>query len=544
MPLNNETKSIVQQCQIVVFSWDHRSSHEHTERQLSDSTPFDISKYITNVSLSKAMSSPAGEFEITLANTRDWKEVIKKGMWLIIYKDNDGGLAISEKSGDITVGKRSDDAKTSKIVEVDSVSMNDLTHQRNKIRMIGRVDTARARGSVGSERGEFDVSFVITGRNYGVVYEETEIWHNQVLYDSTLLETANANINSNAIKTVDGLLKVLHDLFFAPDKLTNKLNKSGSLTSIAKQWLLPSKMFTALGVRAQRGHSYYGNLPNLLNFGKTPATFPVESPTALLNGIAWTRLKAHSIEPYHELFVELDDDGQPRLNFRLTPWVVDKRSTKKFSSVFAKGGRDKLYYGREINGQVKIKDIDIIEWDFGEDDHTRYNLFWSTINSSMISTQTSNALLGDNSPETGFPRIKQNSIRRHGLRKLYSEVNANIVIGEERADSDLLRQFNEFALELWERSHEYESGTMTIIGNNEIRLGKTIIIEEDSPYNSNKIFYIEGYEESFQVDDKGATLWTQTLFLTRGIEKSVLENSRLVQNRQNPYDNAGDFTDK
>ena len=538
MPVGIDTKTINQQCQIVVFSWKSRSSNKSaSDSDLSDSTAFDISKYITSVNMTKSMDSPSGQFEIGLANDRDWKQTIKKGMWLVIYTSNDGDLAISEKKNDITVG-------IEKKVKADSVSTIKLQGQRDKIRMIGRVDTVRSKGSTGAERGDFNVNFVVSGRNYGVVYEETEIWHNQVQYDSTLLNTTNAVLNSDQIKTVDGLLKTLHDLFFAADNLVKDPNKRGSLTSIARQWLLPSQLFTVLGLTSTRKTSYYGDLPGIFNFGETPATFPVESPTALLNGVVWSRLKAHSIEPYHELYVELSDAGEPKLNFRLMPWVVDSRNAlNKFPTIATKAGNS-LFYGREENGQVEIENIDIIDWDVGEDDHTRYNLFWSTLNTSLITTQTSNAILGNNDPETGFPRLNQNSIKRHGLRKLFSEVNANIVIGTEQSNEKLVTEFNEFALELWERSHDYESGTLTIIGNNDIRLGKTLVIEEDSPYNSDKIFYIEGYSESFTVGTKGETQWTQTLFLTRGIEKSVLKNSQLVLNRQTPYKDSGDFTDK
>jgi hypothetical protein len=193
---------------------------------------------------------------------------------------------------------------------------------------------------------------------------------------------------------------------------------------------------------------------------------------------------------------------------------------------------------------VEIENLDIIDWDLGEDNHTRYNLFWSTLNSSMVSIQTSNALLGDNDPSTGFPRVLQESVKRHGLRMLYSEVNANIVLGKEEADSRLLKEFNELAREFWERSHEYESGTMTIIGNNGIRLGKCVHIEEGSQYNSDKYLYIEGYEETFIVGDKGETEWTQALFLTRGIEAAVLKNASLVTKRQTPFVDAGEFTRK
>lgn len=541
-PLTHKTN--VAECQVVVFKWTHEATTPHNNFQLAETTPYDISNYIQEVSYSKQMSGPAGQFQITLPNDRDWKQYIEKGTWLVIYKSQDGGLSIPEGSDinsvSLTRRKLMDTTKTPmKGLKGDKVNLLSLRGQRKKIRCIGYVDTVRARGSVGDERGEFDVQYVVSGRDFGVVYEETEIWHNQVLFDATLLETINANINANAIKTVNGLLENLHKLFYSPDELTRQPLKNDSLTTIARQWLLPNQLFTALGILPRKGVSYYGNIPNLLNFRDTIATYPVESPTKLLNGIAWDRLKSHSIEPFHELFPELSDDGLPELNFRVMPWRVTNKVT-----LFPRLFRTMDKFADEKNGIVEIPNLDIIDWDLGEDNHTRYNLFWSTLNSSMVSIQTSNALLGDNDPSTGFPRVIQESVKRHGLRMLYSEVNANIVIGKEEADSDLLKQFNELAREFWERSHEYESGTMTIIGNNDVRLGKCVHIEEGSQYNSDKFFYIEGYEETFTVSEKGASEWTQSLFLTRGIESAVLKNASLVTKRQTPFTDAGEFTRK
>ena len=526
------SKTISPECQVVVFNWRLSSENLSTNDNnnlLSASNPHDISRYITEVSFSKTMDAPAGQFQITLGNDRDWKQHLEKGSWLIIYNSNEGDLSIPRGNKTVPLGSG---------FGGDFVSLNSLVNQKNKIRCIGFIDTIRAKGTVGDEKGEFDVGYVISGRDFGVVYAETEMWHNQVLFDATLLKTIKAEINSNSIKTVDKLLESIHKLIYSPDQIVRQPLKNDSLSSIARQWLLPRQLFTALGL-TPLGDSYFGNIPGVLNFRKTKATYPVEDPTALINGIAWNKLKTYSIEPYHELFAELNDDGKPQLNFRVQPWRITN-DFSKFPTLFSTFDK----FADEKNGIVEIPNIDILDWDLGEDNHTRYNLFWSTINSSMISIQTSNALIGNNDPTTGFPRLLQSSIKRYGLRKLYSEVNANIVIGTEKADGKLLFEFNELAFELWERSHKYESGTMTIIGNNDVRLGKCVHIEEGSQYNSDKFLYIEGYEESFLIAENGAGEWTQTLFLTRGIEKAVLDDVRLVKVRQSPFVNAGDFTEK
>lgn len=528
---NTRTKTITPECQIVVFNWKHdRNIEDLSVKELSEAYPHDISNYIKEVSFGKQMSSPSGQFQIVLENDRDWKQYIKKGSWCVIYMSNDGGLSLPDApmryQVDIGNGLKGDIAP-----------INDLIPQSNKCRCIGYIDTIRAQGSVGEEKGEFDTTFVISGRDIGIVYEETEIWHNRIKFDTTLLNTANTLVAASSIKTVDKLLNVMHRLFFSPEDIVNQDLKNDSLTQIALQWLLPQPLFRILGIPFTKSGTYYGNIPNLLNLEPSKSTYPVESPLTSLNGVAWQRLKQFSIEPFHELYPELGNNGLPRLNFRPFPWRLTNGAKYKTLAPTVK-----LFKDIE---RVKLSALDILNFDLGEDNHTRYNLFWSTISTSMVNIQTSNQLIGDNNAKTGFPRVLQNSVRRHGLRLLYSEVNANIVIGEERANPDLIRQYNELALEYWKDSHNFESGTLEIVGNNEIRLGKTVHIEKGAPYNSDKVLYIEGYEETFMIGEKGESSWTQSLFLTRGIEDAILQDSRKLKDlgiRQESYTDSGEFT--
>lgn len=522
-----ETKSVNPECQIVVFNWLYETNIDDINLQrLASSTPHDISNYIASVRFSKMMNSPSGQFEITLENDRDWKEYIKKGSWCIIYMSNDGGLSIPDAgSNEVPLGNG---------LKGDGISVSRLAQQREKIRAICYIDDVRVSGTVGAEKGEFDVVYSVTGRDIGVVYEETEIWHNRIQYDETLLKTASSYLNANQIKTVDKLLEVLHQLIFSPEQLVNKDLKDDSLTSIALQWLLPNLMFTALGIPTLLGTTYYGNIPDLLEFDSSEASYPVANPLTDLNGVAWSRLKEKSIEQFHELFTELNDDGLPRLYFRPIPWRLSNGA--KFSRL---APSIKKFKDLPV---VELPNIDILNFNVGEDNHARYNLFWTTVNSSLVNIQTSLQMVGDNNPKTGFPRTYQNSIRRHGLRLMYTEINTSIVFGSEKVDPDLIRQYNELALEYWKDADVFESGTIEIIGNNEIRLGKVVHIDAEAQYNSDKYFYIEGYSDSFIVNDNGSAEWVQGLILTRGIEKDNLNKGVKSDKRAKPYRNAGDFT--
>lgn len=529
----NNTKSIKSQCQVVHFAWDYEGDatgdlENVSFSELSQSTPHDISNYISEVSYQKRMEDASGQFEIVLRNTKDWKNVIHKGSWVLIYMSQDGDLAIPD-------GEKKTKLKSGG--EGDALDVSKLRSQRNKLRVMGYIDTVRTRGNTGSDSGELSIEYVLSGRDFGIVYEETEIWHNQILFDNNLLQSSAAYLNSQSIKTVDGLLDTLHRLFFSPSNLVNKPLKNDSLVAIALQWLMPVKMLSALGINMAGRKPYYGNIPNLLNFKETKASFPVENPLGLLNGIAWDRLKAHSIDPYHELFTELSDEGLPRLTFRMMPWKIFPRNSK-----FPTINPTIDVFGSKSNGLIELDTIDFIDFDLGEDNHSRFNAYLTTVVTQGVTIQQSLQMIGDNNPKTGFPRLLQNGIRRHGLRLLYREMNALVDLGQERVDSKLLKEFNEFAVELWARSHDYESGTLSIIGNNGVRLGKCIKTAEGAPYNAKKIFYIEGYEDSFTVEESGSTMWKQTVFATRGIEEAVLKKATALNTRQTPFTNFGVFT--
>lgn len=545
---NFPTKHLSPQCQVVMFRWRYDGEIEGlSNSDLSQSFPYDISNYIKEVTFGKQLSSPSGQFQIVLPNDRDWKEYISIGTWCLIYISNDNDLSIPDPNNAVTLA--SDTKVGGNILKGDSVDVGVLVDQVAKLRCIGYVDTVRAQGSV-DDNGAFDVNYVVSGRDYGVVYEETELWHNRVQFDSLLLEAAKSQINSNSIKTVDRLLDTLHRLIYSPDDITTSNSNSGSLTSLAKQWLLPEQLIKSLGLDLQGKTSFYGNIPNLLKFDPSVCTYPIASPTDAMEGEAWGVLKNFSIQPFHELFTELDNNGLPNLRFRPIPWKISSGSL--FPDIAPT--IDKFHDPKDINNLILLDTIDILNFDLGRDNHTRYNLFYSMITPSHSGDTDTIAILGNVSPETGFPRVLQNSVRRYGLRKLYHELDALIVLGaagpSEKANTDLLRQYNELGMEYWRNSHYMESGTIEIIGNSEVRLGKGLQLFDDAPYNASKVFYIEGYEETYFCGENGTNSWTQSIFVTRGlpfakydklanIDKNTTSDLLL---RDTPYDDKGDFT--
>lgn len=513
--IKNDIVNINSQCQVVFFNWTYPIVTEIlTDAQLASSTPMDVSKYLTSISFSKTLADPVGNFSLTLPNDRDWKDVLHPGTWGLVYMSQDDALSIP--------------------LDNDLPSMNALTLQQDKIRGIIYIDRVAPAGRVGEERGEYDVEFIVSGRDFGVVYTENEIFYNRLFYEGKIQEAAAGQLRISGTRNTADLLKVIHRVFFAPDLLGITLEGGTSLQKdIPRQWMLPQNLFTALGIQGRKGESYFGSIPEeqILNFGTTLCSFPVDNPMTQINGKAWDRLKSFSIEPFHELFTETNDNGQPNLNFRYIPWKTSVNSLSKLGKL----DPHVLRMASEVP-QVPIDSIDIIDFDVGEESHNRYNYFLTTIDGSLYSANDTMANLADITPQTGFPRIQANSVKRYGLRLMYTTVNALFQLGSERADATLLRLHNELMLEYWNNAVFMESGTIDIIGRNDVKVGKVLSIADYVPYNGGKVFYIEGYTDHFTVDDKGAGLWTQSLTVTRGFHPGA------VGKRGEEYTDNGEFT--
>lgn len=516
--IKNDVKNQRGKCQVVIFPWDNNiTSDNFSNSQLSASSMKDITKRVMEIGYEKSLADPAGSFEITLPNDRDWKQEIKPGYWLLIYMSNTDDLSVPSGT--------------------EEIKPRDLQGQSDKLRCIGYVERVSAKGNV-NDKGAYDTTYSVTGRDFGVVYQETQIWHNTVFFERNLIDAATARLNSNTIKTVDGLIDTMHRLMFSPADFKGLALSNKSLTKTALQWLMPTKLLQSVNAGFSRGAPFIGNVNNLLQFESTRCTYPVENPLSLLNGRAWDVLKSHSIELFHELFTELGDDGHPHLIFRPIPWrvrqkpIVDRLFINTSRGLFGNVDR------------VQVPAVDIIDFDIGEDNHTRYNLFFTTVNSSLYSVQDSIAGVNNNDPRTGFPRIQQSSIKRHGLRLMYNEIDAMIQLNTEKIDKKLLEGYNELILEYWNNAVFLESGNMTVNGNNGIKIGKVVEIEKDTPYNSEKLFYIEGYKDTFIVEERGVGEWTQNLSLTRGIEKQdLIRGQGSVARRDNEHTDIGEFTE-
>lgn len=521
--IQNTTQEINSQCKVVVYDWDQKSlGFDSSNSALSKSSPLDISSQIIACSFNKTMQSPSGQFSITLSSSPnlegssgDWKDIIKRGSWLIIYMSQDGDLLISP--------------------EVGKPNRSNIAAEAKKIRCIGYVDRVAPRTEV-NEKGAFDITYTVTGRDFGCIYEDTNIWHNVFKYERVILDSiATSELNITADVSIKTAMETVHDLFFFPKNLKGaKVNDNNSLTEIALQWLLPRQLVIDVGFRnIDSSGSFWGGLKGIKNFDETAANIAIEKPTDYLSGNAWSQLKQLSVPEFHELFTETTDDGLPQLTFRPIPFAIDK---SKYKTV---GQYVQLY--KDLNPLVEVPSIDVLTTNLAESDYERYNSFLATVATTLINTEDNISILQG----SDFPKNIQDSIKRHGFRAMHVTVDSIVKNAENsngRGNPKLLIEFNELLYDYWNNAVFAENGSCMLIGRNNIKVGKCLKFGESTPYVNGKRYYIEGYTDTWTKEENGSEIWTQEVMLTRGFEEIDLRRKSGFGSRNEEFKQEGEFT--
>lgn len=518
---SNESVNTSVQCKVVVYRWIYGLGDQKiTNDLLSRTTRLDISSQVLGASFTKNMSSPQGTFNVELSNSpgiesQDWKDIIKRGDWLVIYMSQDGDLDMNPQVGPPTFHAA----------------------ERKKIRCIGYVKRVGGKNSTG-EKGEKNVSFTLSGEDFGIVYSDTEIWHNTFRYESIMLEsmrTSQLNIAGNI--RVEAAIKLIHDLFYFPSSVPGaKPDSDNSLVEIGLQWLMPKEMLKDIGfdVSGLTHGTFWGALGDKIkNFSQTSCNITVEHPTDFLSGNAWEELKKLSVPQYHEMFCETTDNGVPQLTFRPIPWGIDK-------SKYPVAGQHVTLY-KDLKPVVSVAAVDLIDDDISEDDHGRYNSFLATISTELMNVENNISLLQG----SDFPRHNKASIRRHGFKPMHVTIDS-IVSNEKLANGvanrSLLIEFNELLFDYWNNAVFAESGSITKIGSNDIKIGKALEFNQDVAYLNERRYYIEGYTDTFSVGEKGERSWTQEVALTHGLEKKALSSKTGFGSRAAEFTEPGEFT--
>lgn len=592
---SDNRKDRIDQCKVVIYQWVNELGTDPSKTfgfgspvplsapasELSKARAYDISNHIEGYAFTKAMGGASGTFQIVLQNSFDWSRFVKPGQWITVYLAGDGSLPMpAEKpvafnpassfgaAGQLISGSLGSFSSlfagasgletTAELPLPAGPTEEQLKTMRSKRRCLGIVQRVGVRSQTTVD-GVQEITYVITGKDFGTVYEETELWFNANNADATAFTKAVSSISRTFARNLTELLTRYHSIFLSPeDDLVKQLTTVKAF--FPEQWVMPDQLIKDLGVTTKSGNPHFGDINGLTEFNATVFENPMEDPFAGLQGRCWEKLKSISQPEYHELFTELSDEGEPRVIFRPIPWSMDKSRYpvtgkvmlsykdltnpegvpaplptginvgSKFSSFEALKTAVKDFAGNSASvrtqHRIPLTAVEVEGFDVGPDYHSRANFFLVDAMTAMKDQNTAWALMRD-TPLTPFPFRDENDVKRHGFRPLFVNIHSFLVSNAQlfgsSAQKDFMLEANEILRDFYANAEDFYSGSINIAaGKNSVKLGKVFVTDASFPAIDNMVFYIEGYTDNFNINIDGVGMWTQTVSVTRGMDIEVL----------------------
>lgn len=463
-PKGSLNQTTVSNCRALVFHYlDMEPSGDSPDTTCQI---IEIQKECLTFDFSKSLGNPSGQFTLQVTANINWKKKVFAGDWIVVYLSNEG---------------------------------------KEYMRLFGNIDRV-SQFTTRNDKGLLETSYIISGRDFGKVFEKTNIWFNPLNTTRLLLSVLYAN------NSPSGLVGHFLDVF-----LGGKISIDAIMTQPQlNQWRVPgslSALFKAIPSASPLGTPRFYDI--LTKQIQSVSGRKAIKSFASVQGPLWGIMKGVSNDSINEMYCELLDD-KPTLMFRTRPFVK-----KPFTGGTIQG---EVNYFDDLE-RVTIKGSEIIGTDIGYSDDERYNLFLMTTSSDFLSVE---GLMSQLKPS--FPAVNKASIALHGLSPMYVDTDFALIQGDgknAKINPQLLKDWNNLLYNFYKDSIFMEAGTIEIKkANPKIRVGKALLITE-ATVNNNKIFYIEGYSDSWSFPGN----WNQTLHLTRGqyLDKNLIKFTHEVE---------------
>jgi len=457
-----------------------------------------------------------------------------------------------------------------------NIQFGGLLGIRDKIRTIGVVTRVGIISSV-NENGTEIIQYKVSGKDFGIVFDDTRLWLNFISQEKSVFSTLLKDVLPAGVVNLSDWIKIWYQTFLNPETLfqgdnKNKLNQAKSLIEASRQWLLPKGLINDLSLSVMQTKylgDHFGSLTSVMQeISDTPfGTGQADIYTPNM-GSLWEKLQSLSQPEFHELFTEIGEDGTPKLFFRPIPFsrlenkplyptlassiltLADLASEFPVSPPFH--SRDGVFGvllqiiqeslkdiqgARRVLHRVDVHPLEIETYDIGPSFEERYNHFITDVATSSLTRSTAVATLQKHVRGL-FPLRDSIAIRRNGFRPLHLQnlqMYKTALLGDFNAlasqlppnkkiapDTLFLIELNHLLMDYHAGAQNFYSGTLTMAGKNQIRLGKTLVVDQTAKKIGNYVFYIEGYTDHFQIDENGTGTWTQTVQLTRGQKMAAL----------------------
>ncbi len=455
-----------------------------------------IEEEISSLRISKSIEQPSSTFSVNLLPSRNWKQVLSPGDWVILYIQDDFQDKDRYKEG---------------------------KNNNKNMMLVGNIDRISRSLQKNEDDDKVELRYVISGRGFGKVFEETDVWYDPyAVQRDTLNRVILAGAGFELVGSPDKMVDSLIDIF-----LGNGANLKTGRTNDLNNWRIPSalaKVFNAGKDKAKFHDILKRNIQSNLPGYKARQMITLGS-----NGSLYDMMKRSSNELVNELYFEETRDNQG--NVFPTVFLKPRPLNTPFFETHIGNDSSKKLMLEKLNNSVKtlqklsdenyleIHPSEIIYEDMGKDDHSRFNLYWLR---PINSVEHVFAYAANNNETQGFsnPTFLGPSIERHGLKRFdqileFCHVNGTGAEQDAASVGPEIALWKGFMLQLYDQNyanHLYETGTIECTGVLEAELGKALVILPTSQDAKKKIYFIEGYEHEWSFPNK----WTTKFTLSHG----------------------------
>jgi hypothetical protein len=444
---------------------------------------------IQKLQISKSIESSSGTFNVTLLPSKNWKQFISPGDWVMIFLDD---------------------------VQKDASKYYKENVDTKNLVLVGSIDRVSRSVSKNEDTDRVELRYNISGRNFGKVFEETDIWFDPYqLQNETLNRVILPNAGLELVGNPSKMCKQLINVFLGKGE-----QFSTGRTKDLGNWVIPKSLALMLGSKNTDKAKFFDVL-NVKIEDNLPGFKQRQMITLNSNGGLHSMLKRCSNDLVNEIYYEehrTKDGVKPTVFLKPRPINTPFFESHCGSDASAKAALKKL------NGKVKtlqkladesfieISPSEIIYENIGKDDHSRFNMFWlrpvNNLEHHFAYAADVNSQKSINNPTINIP-----SIERYGLKRFDQVLEFCHTTDKGGTASPEIELWKAFMVQVYDMhyaNHLYEAGTIECTGVLEAELGKALIVKSQQAEVPDKVYFIEGYEHKWSFPNKWTTMFTVT----------------------------------
>jgi len=503
----------------------------------------------------KSNTAGAGQFSFTLLPTENWQSQIMPGDWVLIYltngrdtnktstpADNRKPRVIASSTSQISERREQTDVRYHGSEEETfywtdeeysrfrtesagvgwSRNILNLAREYNariranpgnnlesepediwSLRCLGVVDSVVKNTIVNPVNGAKTIRYIVGGQDFGKVFTNYSImlypWiakdKMQGFYIWQVLEALEGNAGEIVTKMIKGFLSK------KIDEVAGWPGGAGAL-----QWYIPNQLAQKFKVGSSKDGSKFYDILNMKHIElDMDGNYFTANPDP--NTTLWNMMKQYSNDPINEMFCEIDEKtSKPSVHLKQIPFAFANYEDKNL---------DHINKFKDL-ASVEIKDNEILGSSLTYSGHDGYNFFLMA--GVIYDDNVTSPYLSVSTLQPDFPYINKTMNKRYGLLPIRNSVMF-IQKSATKTNDSLLKSWNNLFKHWYQYNRYFEKGSMTIMGNPGIRLGKRLDVmiegadKAEGQQPEKRSYYIESYVDTWDYPNR----WSQDVTLTRGV---------------------------